>query len=181
MLTPGLPSLSASTWFPAASWPTVMAKVGKVTGPPTVRFCTVEVLSFTRSAVMLVGMLMTRLPSVVVVLNRQNSRCDVTVLPLVELKMRRTMSMFADLAPMSGTVIVPVVVTCEANVPSRVMAGGGQSLSLALVQPIGQQPSPLRHTVTGVVVHVAVQVPALFSVSVVQLSPSLQLVGQAPG
>src|SRR5262245_35138016 len=57
----------------------------------------------------------------------------------------------------------------------------GQSPSLLLVQPGGQQPSPLRHMVTGTVVHVAVQVPALFSVSVVQLSKSLQLVGQAPG
>src|SRR5262245_1662195 len=57
----------------------------------------------------------------------------------------------------------------------------GQSPSLLLLQPGAQQPSPLRHMVTGAVVHVAVQVPALFSVSVVQLLPSLQLVGQAPG
>src|SRR5262245_28000164 len=57
----------------------------------------------------------------------------------------------------------------------------GQSPSLLLLQAGGQQPSPLRHMVTGVVVHVAVQVPAFCSVSVVQLLPSLQLVGQAPG
>src|SRR5262245_22957466 len=119
MLTPGLPSWSVSAELPAASWPTVMLKLGRLTGPPTVRFCTGDVWSFTSNAVMLVGMLTTRLTSVVAVLTRQNSRCDVTVPPLVELKMRRTMSMFAALPPMSGTETVPVVVTCEANVPFK--------------------------------------------------------------
>src|SRR5215831_8761683 len=128
MLTPGLPSWSVSAGLPTASWPTLMLKLGRLTGSPTVRFCTGDVWSFTSNAVMLVGMLTTRLPSVVAVLTRQNSRCDDTVLPLVELKMRRTMSMFAALAPMSGTVIVPVVVTCEANVPSRLIAGGASGV-----------------------------------------------------
>src|SRR5262245_10693352 len=119
MLTPGLPSWSVSAGLPTASWPTVMLKLGRLTGSPTVRFCTGDVWSFTSNAVMLVGMLTTRLPSVVAVLTRQNSRCDVTVPPLVELKMRRTMSMFAALALMSGTETVPVVVTCDANVPFK--------------------------------------------------------------
>src|SRR5262245_56750130 len=56
-----------------------------------------------------------------------------------------------------------------------------QSPSLLLVQPGAQQPSPLVQVLIGVVTQRAVQVPALISVSVVQLSPSLQLVRQAPG
>src|SRR5262247_1258227 len=57
----------------------------------------------------------------------------------------------------------------------------GQSPSLLLVQPGAQQPSPLVQVVIGVVTQRAVQVPPFISVSVVQLLPSLQLVGQAPG
>src|SRR5262249_10367906 len=56
-----------------------------------------------------------------------------------------------------------------------------QSLSLFLLQPGAQQPSPLMHIVTGVVVHMALQVPPFCSASVVQALPSLHIVGQAPG
>jgi hypothetical protein len=50
-----------------------------------------------------------------------------------------------------------------------------QSLSVKLVQPAGQQPSPLRHWVIGVKVQEAPQVPALLQVSMVQTLLSLQL------
>jgi hypothetical protein len=57
----------------------------------------------------------------------------------------------------------------------------GQSLSLALVQPDGQQASPLTQAVIGVFPHAAVQVPAFMSVDGLQGSVEIgQLVGHAP-
>lgn len=56
-----------------------------------------------------------------------------------------------------------------------------QSVSFAIVAPDGQHWSPLIGVMIGVVVHIAAHVPPPMSESVVQLSPSLQLDGHAPG
>jgi hypothetical protein len=56
----------------------------------------------------------------------------------------------------------------------------GQSLSVPMLAPIGQQPSPLAGAVIGAALHEAAQVPAPVSTSAVQAIPSLQLVGQRP-
>jgi hypothetical protein len=62
--------------------------------------------------------------------------------------------------------------------PQRAM----HSPSVALVHPLGQQPSPERHVVIAAFVHVALQVAALpASMSAVQAFPSLQLVGHDDG
>src|SRR5262249_54991541 len=108
--------------------PTVTLKAGRVTGPPMLRFCAADVSSSTRSARTAAGMLTTRSPLVVEVLMRQNSRWEAR-LPsaVVMLKMRRTVRAYVGCEPISGTEMVPVVVTCEAHVPSRLMAAGGAS------------------------------------------------------
>jgi hypothetical protein len=56
-----------------------------------------------------------------------------------------------------------------------------QSLSLLLVQPDGQQPSPSLHCWICVFLHWALQLPGLSRSSWVQLSLSSQEVGHAPG
>jgi hypothetical protein len=57
----------------------------------------------------------------------------------------------------------------------------GQSESLLLLHPEGQQPSPELHAVTGACVHTTSQLPAFpVLTSVVHALPSLQLAGQLP-
>ncbi len=57
----------------------------------------------------------------------------------------------------------------------------GQSLSVALSQPVGQHASPLMHWVIEVLEQTAPQVPPLSNVSLVQATLSSHVVGQAPG
>jgi hypothetical protein len=57
----------------------------------------------------------------------------------------------------------------------------GQSLSVPIVAPDGQQPSPFAGAEIGVEVHAAAHVPPPVSVSRVHAMPSLQALGQRPG
>lgn len=90
--------------------------------------------------------------------------------------------------PVAGQ--VPVFGQDPSTASSQVSTGGSttplpqtaaQSASTASVPPGGQQPSPATNAVTARCWQFAAHVPAETSRSVVQGSPSSQLVGQAPG
>ena len=99
-----------------------------------------------------------------VVLNEKISNCAVVVQAVRSLliTMRCTTSMVAPVSVPTGlgAVMVPVVVTRVIQVPLKsgpvqfasghVLQVPEQSLSLQLVQPDGQQPSPLTQVVIGV-------------------------------
>src|SRR5436190_850429 len=57
---------------------------------------------------------------------------------------------------------------------------GAQSLSVLLLAPVGQQPSPFIGSVIGVLVHIAWHVPPATSESAVHDIMSLHVVGHAP-
>jgi hypothetical protein len=71
----------------------------------------------------------------------------------------------------------------HASVPERTPSPhvAVQSLSVAMVAPAGQQPSPFIGIVIGVNAHVAVHVPPFMSESDVHAIMSLHAVGHAPG